>query len=70
MKKQVNLRMSGQAHEQLRSLMRSWGTTQTETLTVIIDRAFQAEQRQAASVAVQRPAGGQAGEGAGDGAGA
>lgn len=57
MKKQVNLRMSGQAHEQLRSLMQQWGMSQTETLTVIIDRAFQAEQRQAATLAAQRPAG-------------
>lgn len=42
-KKQINIRGSALTHRQLEKLMEWWGTSQTETLTVVIDRAYQAE---------------------------
>jgi hypothetical protein len=42
-KRQVNFRASELTHQQLDQLMAWWGTSQTETLTVLIDRAYQDE---------------------------
>jgi hypothetical protein len=43
MKHQINFRASDLTIRQLEALMRSWGTSQTETLTVVIDRIYQQE---------------------------
>lgn len=42
-KEQLNLRVSDLTRRQLDELGRLWGTTQTETITVIIDRTFREE---------------------------
>lgn len=42
-KKQLNLRVSSLAREQLGQLTEWWGTSQTETLSLIIDRIYQQE---------------------------
>lgn len=42
-KKQINIRASDLTLKQLEELMKRWGTSQTETLTVIIDRAHREE---------------------------
>lgn len=42
-KQQVNARISDLTRRQLDELGKRWGTTQTETLTVIIDRMYQQE---------------------------
>lgn len=39
-KQQLNLRVSDLTLHQLKQLMEQWGTSQTETVTVIIDRAY------------------------------
>ena len=43
MKKQINIRASDLTARQLDHLMRRWGTSQTETLTLVIDRIFRQE---------------------------
>lgn len=43
MKKQLNLRVSALTLLQLQKLQEAWGTSQTETITLIIDRAYQQE---------------------------
>jgi hypothetical protein len=43
MKQQINFRASDLTARQLDALMQSWGTSQTETLTVVIDRIYQQE---------------------------
>ena len=43
MKDQINFRASELTTRQLAELSELWGTSQTETLTVAIDRAYQAE---------------------------
>lgn len=45
MKQQINFRASELTAQQLESLMSIWGTSQTETLTVVIDRIYQQEKR-------------------------
>lgn len=45
MKQQINFRASELTTQQLAQLMQLWGTTQTETLTVVIDRVCQQETR-------------------------
>lgn len=45
MKQQINFRASDLTASQLDALMQHWGTSQTETLTVVIDRMYQQEQR-------------------------
>lgn len=47
MKEQLNLRVSNLTRRQLDQLMAWWGTSQTETVTVIIDRAFLQERNKA-----------------------
>lgn len=42
-KQQLNARISNLTRTQLDDLSQRWGTTQTETLTVIIDRMYQQE---------------------------
>lgn len=42
-KQQLNARVSDLTRRQLDELGKRWGTTQTETLTVIIDRIYQKE---------------------------
>jgi hypothetical protein len=42
-KAQLNLRVSDLTRRQLDELSQRWGTTQTETLTVIIDRIYREE---------------------------
>lgn len=42
-KHQVNFRASELTRQHLDQLMAWWGTSQTETLTVLIDRAYQDE---------------------------
>lgn len=42
-KQQLNARISDLTRRQLDELIERWGTTQTETLTVIIDRMYQQE---------------------------
>lgn len=42
-KEQLNARVSNLTRRQLDELSERWGTTQTETLTVIIDRMYQQE---------------------------
>jgi hypothetical protein len=42
-KEQLNARISALTRRQLNELGKRWGTTQTETLTVIIDRMYQQE---------------------------
>lgn len=44
-KEQLNARISALTRRQLDELGERWGTTQTETLTVIIDRMYQQEMR-------------------------
>jgi hypothetical protein len=43
MKQQINFRASELTARQLDWLMARWGTSQTETLTVVIDRMYQQE---------------------------
>jgi uracil phosphoribosyltransferase len=43
MKQQINFRASDLTSRQLDALMQHWGTSQTETLTVVIDRIYQQE---------------------------
>jgi len=43
MKQQINFRASDLTAHQIESLMSKWGTSQTETLTVVIDRIYQQE---------------------------
>ena len=43
MKQQINFRASDLTTQQLEQLMDRWGTSQTETLTVVIDRIYQQE---------------------------
>ena len=43
MKKQVNIRCSELTSQQLDQLMEWWGTSKTETITLIIDRLYQEE---------------------------
>jgi hypothetical protein len=45
MKQQINFRASDLTARQLEALMQLWGTSQTETLTVVIDRMYQQETR-------------------------
>jgi hypothetical protein len=42
-KEHLNARISALTRRQLNELGKRWGTTQTETLTVIIDRMYQQE---------------------------
>lgn len=44
MKQQLNLRVSDLTTHQLKELMELWGTSKTETITLIIDRAYKAAQ--------------------------
>lgn len=43
MKQQINFRASDLTAQQLDWLMSRWGTSQTETLTVVVDRIYQQE---------------------------
>lgn len=43
MKQQINFRASDLTARQLDALMQHWGTSQTETLTVVIERVFKQE---------------------------
>ncbi len=43
MKQQVNFRASDLTTSQLDWLMSKWGTSQTETLTVVVDRVYRQE---------------------------
>ena len=43
MKKQVNIRASDQTRAQLDKLTEWWGTSRTETIALLVDRAFQQE---------------------------
>lgn len=43
MKQQINFRASDLAAHELDWLMQRWGTSQTETLTVALDRVYRAE---------------------------
>ena len=45
MKQQINFRASDLTTRQLEALMQFWGTSQTETLTVVIDRVYKQEKR-------------------------
>lgn len=45
MKQQINFRASALTTKQLEWLMSEWGTSQTETLTVVIDRIYQQESK-------------------------
>lgn len=45
MKQQINFRASDLTARQLDWLMQRWGTSQTETMTVVIDRIFQQENK-------------------------
>jgi hypothetical protein len=42
-KQQLNLRVSDLTTHQLKQLMEWWKTSKTETITLIIDRAYQEE---------------------------
>lgn len=44
-KQQLNVRVSDLTRHQLDKLSANWGTTQTETLTVVIDRMYQQESK-------------------------
>lgn len=43
MKKQINFRASDLTARQLEELAQLWGTSQTETITVAIDRVYRQE---------------------------
>lgn len=43
MKSQINFRASTLTASQLEQLMAWWGTSQTETITILVDRAYQVE---------------------------
>ena len=43
MKAQINFRASTLTATQLEQLMEWWGTSQTETITILVDRAYQAQ---------------------------
>lgn len=45
MKQQLNLRVSDLTILQLKQLQEWWGTSQTETITLIIDRSYQEERK-------------------------
>lgn len=45
MKQQINFRASALTAGQVEWLMQEWGTSQTETLTVVVDRMYQHEKR-------------------------
>lgn len=48
-KQQLNLRVSDLTTHQLKQLMEWWGTSKTETITLIIDRAYkEAQEKQSA----------------------
>ena len=51
MKRQINFRASDLTARQLSELAARWGTSQTETVTVCIDRAWQQEQELASRLA-------------------
>lgn len=43
MKKQINIRVSDLTEQQLDALAARWGTSITETITVLVDRAYREE---------------------------
>jgi hypothetical protein len=54
MKQQINFRASGLTARQLNELAQRWGTTQSETLTVCIDRIYQQEMSMEQQFTVKR----------------
>lgn len=40
-KKQLNLRVSALTLDQIKALVKAWGVSKTELITVLIDRAYQ-----------------------------
>lgn len=42
-KQQLNLRVSTLTLDQIEALVKLWGVSKTELITVLIDRAYQAE---------------------------
>jgi len=44
-KKQISLRISDLTARQLEELAERWGTTQTETITVVVDRVYRQEMK-------------------------
>lgn len=45
-KKQISLRISDLTARQLAELAERWGTTQTETITVVVDRVYRQEMKE------------------------
>lgn len=62
MKAQLNIRVSDLTRHQLAELGRLWGTTQSETLSIIVDRAYQQQGKEAQDGPQGRLAEGQAAE--------
>lgn len=54
-KKQLNLRISDLAHWQIDQLVKWWGTSQTEALSIIIDRIYQQELERRTTIDKPKP---------------